>query len=232
MDDREQAWATGASPEISFWRSRIGDGSPGTMAKGFQLRLDPLLPLQPLLVRFLDEDADSVHILDVGAGPVTWVGRVWGEREVVVVATDALADSYNEVLDEAGVRPPVTTLDLRTERLTAGLPASHFDLSFARNTLDHSLDPVACVEQMARVTRPGGVVLLQHAVNEGLEHDYRGFHQWNFSFRDGGVAVWNVDVQVILRDAVAALLEPIEEWVAREGETELVFGAYRRRSDA
>jgi hypothetical protein len=43
---------------------------------------------------------------------------------------------------------------------------------------------------MVAVARPGGYVVLRHAVNEAVTEDYEQLHQWNFNERDGRCLVW------------------------------------------
>ena len=50
-----------------------------------------------------------ISILDVGSGPVTSVGRRYVDFQIEISAYDPLADSYREMLDLHGIRPPVAT---------------------------------------------------------------------------------------------------------------------------
>ena len=102
-----------------------------------------------------------------------------------VTAVDPLADAYNELLDKYKIAPPVRTQGVAAEELTLHFPPDSFDLSFARNCLDHSYDPFLAIQQMLLVTKRGGRVVLFHEVNEGANELYRGLHQWNFSQRNG-----------------------------------------------
>lgn len=59
-------------------------------------------------------------------------------------------------------------------------PANTFDLTYAKNTLDHSYNPVEAFRQMVAVTKRGGFIATEHAANEALNENWEGFHQWNF----------------------------------------------------
>ena len=41
----------------------------------------------------------TVRVLDVGAGPLTALGKVWPGRTLELTAVDPLADEYNAILD-------------------------------------------------------------------------------------------------------------------------------------
>jgi len=59
------------------------------------------------------------------------------------------------------------------------------------NALDHHHDPFLALDQMLAATRPGGLVLLNHYVDEGKFRRYLGMHQWNIAEEDGRLVIWN-----------------------------------------
>jgi hypothetical protein len=101
-----------------------------------------------------------------------------------ITAVDALADEYNKILDQHGIVPIIRTQQCLTEQLSSKFGYDKFDIAYARNTLDHSMDPLRAIAEMLSVVQKGGVVLTEHARNEGETHEYGGLHQWNFDIRD------------------------------------------------
>jgi hypothetical protein len=92
-------WSRALPEEAEFWRywlttdHRIARLSPGSADPGL---IDPIL----------DSAGPVIHILDVGAGPLTTLGA------------NALAADYDILLHEAGISPPIRTLPMHGERLT------------------------------------------------------------------------------------------------------------------
>ncbi len=175
-----------------------------------------------------------VTILDVGAGPLTSVGKTHPDFELSIVAVDALADVYDQLLAEAAVDPPVRTLECDTERLTEMFDPDTFDVVHARNSLDHCYDPIRAVREMARVTRPGGTVVLQHYANEAETENYRGLHRWNLSVTAGRFIVsrpkpgWGTETHDF-----AAELADVLELVSADGahaKREMDLVVLRRRA--
>lgn len=172
-------WEQGVEDELEFWdawaRTRGLD-----WPQEFAERLDPQTPLQPHLCALLDPERSVHELLDVGAGPLTCLGKKWGGRMLRIRAIDPLAEQYRRILDKYGIVPLVVTEKGEAEQLTVYYPADHFDLVHARNCLDHSYDPEAAIRQMLGVVKPGGSVWLEHRINEGRNVEYEGLHQWNF----------------------------------------------------
>ncbi len=173
-------WAAGLTSEIQFW-----DGWVRT--KGLQWpddygdRCDPDLPLQPRLAALLSSSPAGVHVLDVGAGPLTFLGKTWKDKHVAITAVDPLADAYDIILDRYQIQPLIRTQKLAAEDLLTRFLPDTYDLVFARNCLDHAYNPERAIVQMIVVVKTGRYVVLEHHLNEAENANYSGLHQWNFS---------------------------------------------------
>jgi SAM-dependent methyltransferase len=167
--------------ELAFWRAALKEPEKNWLASEFNERTQPDLELQPFIRELIQAPAGSrVRILDVGAGPLTRVGRKWDGRVLEIVAVDPLAKEFDDLLSECGIVPPVRTVFGLAENLVGQFPVNSFDFAYASNCLDHSRDPVAAIRQMLEVIKPGCHAYLWHFANVGLQECYAGLHQWNF----------------------------------------------------
>lgn len=194
------AWEAGIESEIAHWREVFS-----TDKAHVAWLSDPegLVGPETLLGEVLASlpEGSELSVLDVGSGPMTPLGHRFGDRRLKITAIDPLADAYNGLLGELGIDPPVRTVPGDGEKLAEQFAGTAFDVAIATNTLDHTYDPVAVVENMLAVVRPGGgVVLLDHHRNEAENRLYRGLHQWNLEDRDGSLVVWNPDETVDLSE--------------------------------
>ena len=208
-------WSDGLDEETEFWRRWLRDHG-GQWAEDYKLRTDPDVQIQPHIARFLDPASETVpRILDVGSGPLTVLGKRWGERRLDITAVDPLADRYALLLDEAGLEPPVRQVKGEAEHVSELFPAGSFDLVYAQNCIDHGYDPLLSIEQMLALVRPGRYLLLEHALDEGEYMNYAGPHQWNFNEEDGRFVIWRpglrVDAHARLERFAQILVEPNPE---------------------
>lgn len=174
-------WKAGLLEENDFWTRALTDPERNWNINEYRERTNPDFELQPELRALIPApEGATVRILDVGAGPLTRIGKKWPGRQLEIIATDPLAEKYNELLKRLKVPSlvPVTVAD--AEKLTETFPRNHFDLAYASNCLDHSYDPVLSIQQMVEVVKPGHCVYLWHFANEGKKECYQGLHQWNF----------------------------------------------------
>lgn len=180
----QSRWRVNTGSEIEFWDSYFQ--SKGLeWAASYQTRFDPEFPLQERAAALLPPD-ESVHILDVGAGPLTCLGKRTEGKRLTITAVDPLADEYDKILEKYRIRPLVRTRNLAAEELTQALPLNTYDLVFARNCIDHSYNPERAILEMIGVVKRGRYVLLEHLPNEGKRENYQGLHQWNFSSSKDG----------------------------------------------
>jgi len=107
------------------------------------------------------------RLLDVGSGPGTItvdLARLVGEVVAVEVHEEAAALTRSEF-----ARQGVTNAEVRVGDVhSLDLATDSFDVVHAHQVLQHVADPIAALREMARVTRPGGVVGVR-------DSDYAGF---------------------------------------------------------
>jgi hypothetical protein len=202
---QERFWRRGLAHEAGWWeRWIVQEGR--RWPDEFRERLDPETPLrEELIVELLPSIArDPVRVLDVGAGPATSLGKVHPERTLEIVAVDPLADEYAALWRNAGIRPPVPTERGTGERLVERFGTAAFDIAYARNALDHTIDPLAVVEQMLEVIGDSGYVVLRHSQNEATKARYRGLHQWNIALEGSDLVVHRPRHKVNLSAELAA----------------------------
>jgi SAM-dependent methyltransferase len=174
-------WETSLPEEVNFWAKALADPAKNWDLEEFSQRTNPELPLQQELRDLLGEDCGHVvRILDVGAGPLTRLGKVWRGKTLEIVATDPLAPEYDRILREINLQPLVRTIAIQGEKLTNHFAPGTFDIAYASNSLDHTENPLEVIRQMAMLVKVGGYLYLWHFVNCGIGERYSGLHQWNF----------------------------------------------------
>ncbi len=207
-------WISGLTSEISFWDNYISNEGSIFQAD-FANRTNPEHPLQPHIVEYLQHIPDpEIKILDVGAGPLTVLGKSWPPKKIRITAVDPLADEYDLALERAGVTPLVRTTWCHGELLLERFPRASFDLVYAQNSLDHSYNPLLIIKNMLALVKVNRYMLLEHATNEAENENYFGLHQWNFNVENGDFVVWNKQ----LRHNITEIFGPFTEVTCRLNE--------------
>lgn len=172
-------WDVDIESEVEFWDLYFS--TRGLHWKEvYLMKLDPNSSLQARPASLLPA-RDVVNILDVGAGPLTHLGKKCAGKCINITAVDPLAEEYAKLLQKHGVTPIVKTQKVCGEELSKYFNPGTFDFVYARNSIDHSYDPVEVICQMIKVVKPGCFILLEHRLNEAINEGYRGLHQWNLS---------------------------------------------------
>lgn len=198
-------WNRGHTSEVTFWDRYLGTRGL-RWPEEFTRRLNPDLELDRELGLLASkrDPGSAITLLDVGAGPLTAVGKRWDGKAVDVKAIDPLALEYDKLLLKHAINPPIRTSMGMAEDVTTLFSENTFDIVHARNCLDHGIDPFRAVSEMLSVAKPGGFVYLKHHPNEAINEEWRGLHQWNFSMNpDGKFIISSRDSEVDVTQALS-----------------------------
>jgi SAM-dependent methyltransferase len=209
-------WESGIPLELAFWDIWLASGGE-PWPEDFQYRSRADAPLQTHITDALavDEGAD-LWVLDVGAGPLTYLGKQWAGHNLTITAIDPLADEYDTLLSKHQITPLVHTQKGFAERLVAQFGENRFDLVHARNCIDHSHDPWRAIQEMVAVAKPGGLVYMHHAVNEAQTQNFQGFHQWNLFCKAGELYVGDQRQEINVSQQLAPVAD-VESQLWHEG---------------
>ena len=116
--------------------------------------------LQPFL------DARPGRILDVGCGTGVFARHAAALLpDTKVVGLDA--DAARIAFARAHCAAPNAHFE-HGDLCAMPFPDNHFDLVYTRFVLVHAKDPTRALQEMARVTRPGGIVMAYDMVHDGI----------------------------------------------------------------
>ena len=241
-------WSLGLESEAAYWRLMTASGwvfrarnynSTTKVKTSFKkkvydysadlnARLDHMKPFlfEPELLSTADTGQKIFRVLDVGSGPISWMGWRLSRPDLFFesIPVDPLGHLYRRILDEQhppGLQPtanggpsravPARPLALRAEALTSLFAHNSFDMVASRNAIDHSQDPLRCLSEMVATVKPGRFVVLELFEREGAIQNYRDLHKWNFMWTQarglelGGKGTRLESVQQILRKEVASI---------------------------
>ena len=81
MDAAASKWEDGLHNEISFWEDWLDGRTKYAEDRAFRLSSNRPFPwwAKPLI----PANVKKIRVLDVGAGPLTAMGDVWDDREII-----------------------------------------------------------------------------------------------------------------------------------------------------
>ena len=140
-------WEKNIDSEIRFWNDWLL--SRGLEWKDdYDYRMNPLSEVNGFFKSVLETKNvnKDYSILDVGAGPITILGKYYNGIKLNITAVDALAVHYDK-LNWLDNRPEIITQYCETEELDNIFANDMFDMVYAKNTIDHHYDAPLAIKK-------------------------------------------------------------------------------------
>jgi hypothetical protein len=187
-------WKKNTNKEIEHWDIVLREykqNPDSYFFKYVEKRLSYESPLQKTITTlFTNIKNDPISILDVGSGPLPFLGRKTN-RKISLTAIDTLALEYYKLYDKYQVFPPLAPVAIDATNLSSHYVKNAFDIVYARNSIDHTFDPIKCIYNMIFVSKK--YIVLEHKINEGEIESYQGLHQWNFNTKNNKFYITDKD---------------------------------------
>lgn len=187
-----QDWKKLIDTEISHWNHvfyKYTSDENSYLHQYVKKRLDMELPLHKNVQLLVDSiDKSEISILDVGSGPIPFLGRK-STKNIKLTAVDYLAENYYKLYEKYNIYPPTIPIPLDASELSLHSENNLFDIVYARNSIDHTFAPIKCIQEMVKVSNK--YIILEHKLNEGIVENYQGLHQWNFFIKDSKFYISN-----------------------------------------
>ncbi|MDE6494875.1 MAG: hypothetical protein K2L30_01395 [Duncaniella sp.] len=154
-------------------------------------------------------------IIDVGAALSYAMGTVINGGDTEIEYVDPLAPFYNRILDRYKINRPHIKFGM-VENLSLFYNRGSVTFIHIRNALDHCCDPFEGIIQSLAVLKEGGILYLNHFINEAEREGYRGFHQFNINRDDKGhLILWNKSCNIDVSERISDYAD-IETFITAE----------------
>lgn len=169
-------WKLGT--EMAYWDYEINYARPGGWCLP-TIRRYLCICLDRISTRFMVTGRE-IKVLELGPGPRSRLTELYDKGMFDLVAVDPLADEFK---DRLGGREFL----FQACGEYMDFPPETYHLSYASNVLDHSQDIEKCLDNMVRVTKVGGLILIQGNIREGERLNWMGLHKYSTWIEDGNL---------------------------------------------
>jgi ubiquinone/menaquinone biosynthesis C-methylase UbiE len=121
-------------------------------------------------------------VLDVGCGPLPSYGYYINGSKLNPIGIDSLANDYNQLIESYAPNVQFRGVHGYGKNLLNHFNEKEFDRVISINALDHSYDPILCINNMIKVCKSNGIIKFIVYENEAIHAEYNGLHQWNCFF--------------------------------------------------
>ena len=130
-----------------------------------------------------------LDLLEIGSGTISNIAYYVDQKLINVTAIDPLANEYKRMLKKVNYNYPIKPIKLKGEDLLRCFKEKCFHIIFALNSLDHTENPIKCLDNAYQLLMPGGIIFIVNNVKEGSRQNWMGLHQHDIYVKDNELIV-------------------------------------------
>lgn len=119
------------------------------------------------------KSTDGVQILDVGTGtaqiPIAMCRHNSNLKITAIDLADSMLELGNKNIKAAGLQDSITLAKVDSKCMP--YPDESFDQVISNSIIHHIPNPLACFEEMVRVTKKNGLLFIRDLLRPSLEHE-------------------------------------------------------------
>ncbi len=127
---------------------------------------------------------EKIKLLEIGSGPQSNLAYYVDNNIFDVVGIDPNANTYSKILKELNYDYPINPLNIPGENLLNHFEKNYFHIVFAQNSLDHTQDPIKCLENSFLLLKKFGLLYIKSNVKEGSRKSWMGLHKHDIFFQN------------------------------------------------
>ena len=135
---------------------------------------------------------DKLKVIEVGCGPTSqFYAEELVSKPLEIVTVDPLAKVYSRLHKQYKTGYDIVCFEGYGETLERLFQKETFHLVYSQNAIDHSVNPQLFVENMYKILKVGGYLVLHGFINEGTKAMWLGLHQWNIQPKNNELLLRN-----------------------------------------
>jgi SAM-dependent methyltransferase len=186
LDEAADRRIAGLRNELSFWEDQISGKGLYSASVLSRLDLSKQPPeyrydFEPLILQLGLQMGRKARILDVGSGPASIFSWGYCKNLFDLVAVDPLALEFVHILKRYGFEATSPMHRCGGEDVVAAFGNDYFDFIWSFNSFDRGESPKDMLHAMTSVLRPGGILAIQCAENEGSALGWPGINAFDIT---------------------------------------------------
>ena len=116
-------------------------------------------------------------MLEIDSGPISNLAYYVDNDLFEVIAIDPLAEFYKKIMKNLKYEFPIKPISINCEKLMKFYRKETFHIIYAQNSIDHTDDPVICLNNAYHLLKNNGILFVRNNIKEGTRKNWIGLHK-------------------------------------------------------
>jgi ubiquinone/menaquinone biosynthesis C-methylase UbiE len=136
---------------------------------------------------------EPLKLVEVGCGPTSqfYTEDIANQSDLEIITVDPLASHYAKLHQQYKTPYDIKCVEGYGETLDRLFKEETFHLVYSQNAIDHSISPQLFVDNLFRILKIGGYLILYGFIREGSNSGWLGLHKWDIEAENNDLLLTN-----------------------------------------